>query len=302
MKKVYLNDIICDSALARLKSKVELVNNYDHPEELDAIIVRQEYCSRDVIEKAKKCKLIQMHGVGLDRIDVDAAKEYKIPVKNVPAENSQSVAELAVTLIMALSRKVKMIDSGLQVGKYERFGLPELTGNEISHKVLGLVGGGHIAQLTAAIFANGFHCRVLCYDPFLSEEKCSSLGFTKVETLEELVQRANFVSIHVPLLESTKHMINRELLNHANPNLILVNTARGGIVDENALYEALRDGKIKAAGMDVFEAQPPEKTNPLLALPNFIATLHVGGSTQESLERVGNSLVDNVFNALDIQE
>lgn len=300
MKKVYLNDHICESAVARLEASVELVSTYDHPEELDAIIVRQQFCPREVIEKASKCKLIQMHGAGLERIDLEAAKEYNIPVKNVPDGNSRSVAELAVAMFLALSRKLKFIDTGLQAGKFDRFGLPETEGNELAGKTLGLVGGGRIAQLTAGIMTAAFQTSVLCYDPFLDAEKCASLGFTKVETLEELVKKSDLITIHVPFLESTRHMFNAEIFDKANPNLILVNTARGGIVDEDALYEALVNGKIRAAGMDVFEQQPPKTDNPLLGLDNFVATLHIGGSTKEAMERVGNRAVDNVFEALGI--
>ncbi len=300
MFKVYLSENIAESAVERLKEKVELVSDFDHPEELDAIIVRQTYCTAEIISKAKKCKLIQMQGVGLDRIDLEAAKEAGIPVKNCPGGNSESVAELVLALVIALSRKLKFIDTGLQNGDFKTFGLPETVGNEVTGKTLGLVGSGRIAKLVARLFMNAFSCRVLCYNDFLSEEDARAIGFEKVQSLEELVQKSDIVSVHVPLTEQTKNMFHAGIFDRANRNLIFINTARGGIVDEDALYEALTDKKIKAAALDVFEQQPPSKDNPLLSLPNFIGTLHIGGNTEEALERNGHTVVENVFAALGI--
>lgn len=299
---VYLHDHICDLAVARLRRHVNLVDNFDHPEELDAIIVRQQYCPREVISRAKRCRLIQMHGVGLDRIDVEAAKEYGIPVKRTKGGNAQSVAELAIGFMLAMARKMKFLDRGLQAGKFQTFGLPETVGLELSGKKLGLVGGGQIAQLVADIARAAFHCEIFVYDPFLSAEACRALGFQKIETVSGLVAAVDFVSIHVPLTDSTKHMFNAAVFAKANPDLILVNTSRGGVVDEEALYQALTTGQILAAGMDVFEQQPPRPDHPLLSLDNFVGTLHVGGSTREALERNGNAVVDNVFAALHIKE
>ena len=299
---VYLHDHICDSAVARLRRHVNLVDNFDHPEELDAIIVRQQYCPREVISRAKRCRLIQMHGVGLDRIDVEAAKEYGISVKRTKGGNAQSVAELAIGFMLAMARKMKFLDRGLQAGKFQTFGLPETVGLELSGKKLGLVGGGQIAQLVADIARAAFHCEIFVYDPFLLAEACRALGFQKIETVSGLVAAVDFVSIHVPLTDSTKHMFNAAVFAKANRDLILVNTSRGGVVDEEALYQALTTGQILAAGMDVFEQQPPRPDHPLLSLDNFVGTLHVGGSTREALERNGNAVVDNVFAALHIKE
>lgn len=302
ISNVYLHDHTCDSAVARLRRHVNLVDNFDHPEELDAIIVRQQYCPREVISRAKRCRLIQMHGVGLDRIDVEAAKEYGISVKRTKGGNAQSVAELAIGFMLAMARKIKFLDRGLQAGKFQTFGLPETVGLELSGKKLGLVGGGQIAQLVADIARAAFHCEIFVYDPFLSAEACRALGFQKIETVSGLVAAVDFVSIHVPLTDSTKHMFNAAVFAKANRDLILVNTSRGGVVDEEALYQALTTGQILAAGMDVFEQQPPRPDNPLLSLDNFVGTIHVGGSTREALERNGNTVVDNVFAALHIKE
>ena len=302
MKTVYLNDHICQNAINRLKKHVRLVDNFDNPEEIDAIIVRQQYATKEIIQKVKNCKLIQMHGVGLERIDLEAAKNASIPVKNTPGGNAQSVAELAVGLMLALSRKINYIYDGIKQGRFTKFGLPETEGNEICGKVLGLIGGGQIARLTAKIMTSAFGAKVLVYDPFWDVEKCRAFGFEKIETVNELFAKSDFISIHVPLLDSTKHMVNKEVLDSAKKGLILINTARGGVVDEKALYDALVSGKVKAAGMDVFEEQPPKADNPLFTLDNFIGTLHVGGSTAEAMERNGKTVVDNIFEALGIEE
>ncbi len=302
MQTVYLNEHISPNAVNRLKKHVRVVDNFDHPEEIDAIIVRQQYATKEIIDKVKNCKLIQMHGVGLERVDLEAAKNAGIPVKNTPGGNARSVAELSVGLMLALSRKINYIYEGIKKGKFTRFGMPETEGNEIYGKVLGLVGGGQIARLTAGIMTAAFGAKVLVYDPFLDEEKCKEFGFEKIATLNELFSKSDFISIHVPLLDSTKHMINKEVLDSSKPGLILINTARGGIVEENDLYEALVSGKVKAAGMDVFEEQPPKADNPLFTLDNFIGTLHIGGSTAEALERNGKIVVDNIFAALGIEE
>ena len=302
MKTVYLNDHISPKAVERLKKHVKLVDNFNHPEEIDAIIVRQQYCTKEMIDQATNCKLIQMHGVGLERIDLEAAAAALIPVSNIHGGNAESVAELTLALILALSRKLTYINDGVKKGKFACFGLPETEGVEVSGKTVGLVGGGQIAQLVSQMMKAAFHSNVLVYDPYMDADKCQSLGMIKIDDIKELFRQSDYVSIHVPLLDTTKHMINKDVLNQANPNLILINTARGGIVDEADLYEALVSGKIKAAGMDVFEVQPPKPENPLLSLDNFIGTIHIGGSTKEALERNGSIVVDNVFKALGIEE
>ena len=297
--KVYLNDPIAQSAIERLKSHVEIVDNFDHPEELDAIIVRQQYCTGDVIRKAKRCKLIQQHGVGLDRIDVRAAEECGIPVKNTPGVNSRSVAEYTVAMMLDLSRKVTEIDKKTRKGMLPRFGMPETIGNEITHKRLGLIGSGHIAHDVAQICRDGFHMEICCCNPHHSDAEIREMGFIPISFIE-VFAACDYVSLHCLLTPETRHLVDHKCFENCNPDLILINTARGGLVDEEALYEALSSGKIAAAGLDVFENQPPAADNPLLSLDNFLAGMHVAGSTYEALERNGKAVVDSVFEALGI--
>lgn len=302
MKTVYLNDHICPHALERLQRHVRLVDNLDNPEEIDAIIVRQQWCTREMIEKVPNCQLIQMHGTGMERIDLEAAAERGIPVRNTSGGNAQSVAELTVGFILALSRKITYVNAGVRQGRFQQFGMPETEGCEVMGKTLGLVGCGQIAQLVAGMMRTAFACKILVYAPSKSDAYCESLGMERIETLEELASRSDYLSIHVPLTDTTRNMINEAVLRHAKPGMMLINTARGGIVDEAALYEALVNGRVRAAAMDVFAEQPPRVENPLLHLDNFIGTMHIGGSTAEALERNGMAVVDNVFEVLGIDE
>lgn len=297
--KVYLNDPIALSALERLKAHVKIVDNYDHPEELDAIIVRQQYCPGEVIRRATRCRLIQQHGVGLDRIDVEAAREAGIPVRNTPGINSRSAAEYTVAMMMDLSRKVTEIDKKTRKGLLSAFGMPETVGFEMTGKRLGLIGSGNVARHVAQICRDGFHMEIFCHNPHRSEEELRDMGFMPA-SLRELFTACDYVSLHCLLTPESYHVIDASCFEDCNPRLILINTARGGLIDEAALYDALVSGGITAAGLDVFEEQPPSTDNPLLTLDNFLAGMHVAGSTYEALERNGKAIVDSVFEALGI--
>lgn len=299
--KVFLKDPIAQEAYEKLSHAVEIVTTLDHPEELDGIMVRTAKVSREIIERATKLKAIVMHGVGLDSIDVEAAKEYGVPVFNVPGQSAESVAELALCGIMAVSRNIKQANIGICEDRYQQHGKTDLHGHEIYGKTLGLVGAGSIAQHLAKIMTAAFQVKVLAYDPFVSYEALSAKGIEKKETVEELFAGSDFVSVHVPLTSGTKNLIGSNAFDAARPGLILVSTARGGVVDEKALLAALKDGKVSGAFSDVFEEEPPNSDNPLVHLENFIATPHIGGNTQECLKRVGNDAVALMLEALGLQ-
>ena len=266
--KVYLNDPMAASAIERLKAHVDIVDNFDHPEELDAIIVRQQYCTGDVIRRAKRCKIIQQHGVGLDRIDTRAAEECGIPVKNTPGVNARSVAEYTVAMMLSLSRKVAQIDRETRKGLLPSFGMPETVGFEMTGKRLGLIGSGHIAHDVAQICRDGFHMEICCYSTHHSDAVIREKGFIPM-SLHELFAACDYVSLHCLITPETYHLVDRACFEGCNPNLILINTARGGLVDEAALYEALVSGKIAAAGLDVFEKQPPGHGQPAFVSGEF---------------------------------
>jgi len=292
--KVYLSEELAPSAYQRLSKEFEIINSFEHIDEVSGIITRKIEITREIISKAKNCKVICNHGTGTDQIDLVAAKEYGIPVESTPGLNARSVAELALSFIMALSFKMKFCDYGMQKGQFSRFGLPELQGNEIFGKKLGLVGSGFTAKELAKIMTTAFGAKVFCYNPNKTKEELADFGFEKIETVSELFSICDFVSVHIPLKNETLNLINEKTFSTANPDLILVNTARGGIINETDLYNALVQKKIKAAGCDVFVSEPPAPESPLLSLPNFLGTLHVGGSTLEALERVSNKCIDNL--------
>lgn len=295
---VLVTETIAPSAMARLVEKYNVVSNFDDPEQINAVLTRKISVTKEFMEKAKNLKVIANHGAGTDQIDLQAAQEFGIPVLSAPGLNALSVAELAVGFFISLSFKMKFADQGLAQGKFESFGLPELSGNEISGKKLGILGSGNIARELTRIMKSAFKNDIYCWNPHKNAQQLSELGFTKVDDLETLFSTCDLISVHIPLNSETKNLINRQLLQNANPNLLLVNTARGGIINETDLYEALVNKKIRGAASDVFTKEPPSKDNPLLTLHNFIATPHLAGSTQEALERVGNATVDNIISVL----
>lgn len=297
-KLVYLNEPIAPVAYKKLTSKYEVVSSYDRISEISAIITRKENVTRDIISRAPNLKIISDHGTGTDMIDLEAAKEFNVKVTNTPGLNAESVAELALGFFIALNFKIKLNNTGMQEGKFKKFGLPELSGNEIYGKKLGVIGSGYIAQKLAFIMKTAFNAQCYSYNPHKTAQELKEKGFTKIETLQELFSSMDLISVHCPLTQETQNLINKNILENANPNLLLVNTSRGGIVNETDLYNALLNNKIRGAALDVFTKEPPEAENPLLKLSNFLGTLHVGGSTQEALDRVGLATVDNVINVL----
>lgn len=296
--KVYLSEPIDQTARERLAARFELVDSFDRPEELDAVITRSVAVPGDVIRRGERLKVIAVHGVGTDSVDMDAARERGVAVRTVPGAGTESVAELTVGMLLALSRKLKLADRGLREGRFSRFGDPRLLGTEVFGKKLGVVGAGSIAQRVAQIMRTAFCCETYCYHPRRTAEELAALGLRKAESLEALLARMDMVSVHVPLTAETRGMIGEKQFAAADPRLLFCNTARGGVVDEGALYEALAHGKIRAAASDVFQTEPPDRDTPLLALDNFIGTFHVGVATEDALARLGGAVADIVIRAL----
>lgn len=233
------------------------------------------------IAAAPKLKFIQKWGVGYDKIDVKAAGGRGVPVSVCVGGNSMPVAELAVTLMLAVLRSIEPLKDHMRLGKWAR---EQYSGRSylLHGKTVGLVGIGNIAKKVAAIVKNGFDCEVLYYDVFrMPPEQEQALGVKYVE-LDELMAQADIVSIHVPLLDSTAGMISKERLAMMKPTACIINTSRGGVVDEAALIEALEAGTILGAGLDTFAAEPLDKDSPLLKLDNVVATPHCGGNTVDN--------------------
>ena len=234
-----MKDYIYPPAVEELKKRAEVVDNWDRIGEIDAIIARGTKITADIIEKATNLKVIAKHGIGVNTIDVEAATKRGIPVINTPLSNADSVAELTVALFLMLERRLYEANVKSREGSFKTKGPSDFLGNEINGKVFGQIGMGNIAQRIAHIMSAGFGCKVLGYDPFVNAEEAAKRGFEKVETVEELLERSDLVNVNVPLVKSTKNLVSREAMAHFKPGSVFVNAARGEVIDEDALYDAL---------------------------------------------------------------
>jgi D-3-phosphoglycerate dehydrogenase len=262
----------------------------------DAAIIRNLPVDASVIAAATRLKVIAKHGAGYDNIDIAAATAHGIVVANVPGGNAEAVAEATVALMLAALRRVPEVHRLVTGGGYAaRF---QLQFGQLTGRTLGLVGIGNIGARVAQICAGGFRMRILAYDPGLSAEAVAERGAEKVGELAALLAAADVVSLHVPLTEGTRHLIGRAELALMKPAAVLVNAARGGIVDEPALAEALREGRLAGAGLDVLEVEPPLPDNPLLTAPNVVLSPHTAGNTVEAARALALASADIVIAAL----
>lgn len=243
-----------------------------------------------VLASAPGLKVVSMHGVGVDHVDLAAARRLGIIIANTPGANDQAVADLALGLMIAIARKIPQADGDLRQEKWGRY-----SGGELWSKTLGLVGFGRIGRGVAKR-ALGFDMRVLVYDPYIQPEAVNLPGVT-LTLFEEVLANADFISLHAALTAENTHMIGAAQFEAMKPGAYLINTARGGLVDEDALYQALSAGRIAGAALDVFVAEPP-KGSPLLKLPNVVVTPHIGAHTKEAIERMGVMAAQNVVQAL----
>ncbi len=284
-KKVIIADQINEKGIKELEDVAEVVVDTAITQEelinkikdFDAIIVRSRTkVTREVIEAADKLKIIARAGVGVDNVDVEAATERGIMVVNAPESTSVTVAEHTMGLIMALARKISIADKSVKEGKWEK---SRFMGIELAGKTLGIIGMGRIGSQVAKR-CQAFDMDVLVNDPYITEEVASKIG-ARVVDKETLLKNSDVITIHVPLTPETKHSISRKEFDLMKESAFIINCARGGIIKEDDLYEALKSGKIGGAGLDVFENEPPEGS-PLLELDNLVATPHIGASTKEA--------------------
>ena len=263
-------------------------------EQADAIIVRQGKVTEAVIDASPKLKVIAKHGVGYDTIDVDAAARRGIPVMVARGANSRSVAELAFALMFAVARDVAYLDARIRAGHWDK---AAYTGEELFGRNLGIVGLGDIGRILAEM-VQPLRIKVRVYDPCLPADARLD-GIERVGSLDELLATSDIVSLHCPLTSQTRNMIGKEQLCRMRPNCILINTARGGLIDEQDLFEALRDKAIAGAGLDTFAQEPPAKDHPLLSLPNVVVTPHVGASTNAAKAAMGIIAVRHILDVLE---
>jgi len=265
----------------------EIIGNYDGLAIRSATKVKP-----DIIAAATNLKVIGRAGIGVDNVDIPAATARGIVVMNTPFGNSITTAEHAIALMFAAARQIAAADVSTQAGKWEK---NRFMGVELYAKTLGLIGCGNIGSIVADR-ALGLKMKVIAYDPFLSPERALQIGVEKVE-LEDLLPRADVISLHVPMTEKTKNILSRENLAKTKKGVVIVNAARGGLVDEIALREALESGQVSAAGFDVFTIEPA-KENVLFGAPNFIATPHLGASTNEAQENVALQVAEQMADYL----
>ncbi|MBI3889918.1 MAG: phosphoglycerate dehydrogenase, partial [Candidatus Wallbacteria bacterium] len=261
-----------------------------------ALIVRSKTrVTGDRIRAARSLRVIGRAGVGYDNIDLEAATERGILVMNVPDANTMAATEHTFALILAMMRRIPQAVQSMREGKWTR---SQLVGNELYEKTLGIVGFGRIGK-EIAHRAQAFGMEVLVFDPYVTQEKADALR-VGLAGLDTLLERSDAITLHVPLTENTRKMIGREQLARMKPTAYLVNCARGGIIDDEALLDALREKKIAGAALDVYSKEPPDFSTPLLSaqLPNLICTPHLGASTEEAQEKVGTSIARQVTSAL----
>lgn len=265
-----------------------IIGNYD------AIITRSgTTITADLIENPGRLKIIGRAGVGVDNIDIETASKKGLIVLNAPTGNTLAATELTLGIMLAAARKIPLANDSLKKGKWDR---KKFLGIELYNKTLGIIGLGRIGS-NVAIRAKSFGMKVIAYDPYIKKSKADSLGVTLYDSLDELLGEVDVVTFHTPLTSKTKNMITSEKISLMKDNVIFVNCARGGIVNEDDLYEALLSGKVFAAGVDVFVEEPPE-SNRLLELENAFATPHIGANTMEGQEAVSVIIAEQVLNAL----
>lgn len=298
---VLIADKLAESTVAALGDQVEVrwVDGPDRPKLLaavvdaDALLVRSATTvDAEVIAAAPKLKIVARAGVGLDNVDVDAATAAGVLVVNAPTSNIHSAAEHALALMLSAARQIPAADATLREHTWKR---SKFSGTEIFGKTVGVVGLGRIGQLVAARLA-AFGAHIVAYDPYVSAARAAQLGI-ELLTLDELLGRADFISVHLPKTKETAGLIGKENLAKTKPGVIIVNAARGGLIDEQALADAITSGHVRGAGLDVFSTEPCTDS-PLFELPQVVVTPHLGASTEEAQDRAGTDVAASVKLAL----
>jgi D-3-phosphoglycerate dehydrogenase / 2-oxoglutarate reductase len=297
--KVLVREPIAEAGIQLLRDRFDVDVDGDSEladviGEYDAIVIRSATkLTADLIARAERLKVIGRAGVGVDNVDVEAATRKGIVVANAPESTVISAAEHTIGLLLALSRNIPQAYAALKKGRWER---SRYGGIELANKTLGVLGFGRIGQQVARR-AVGLGMRVVAYDPFVARDRFRELGVDRAETLDELLAAADFVTLHAPLTNDTRGLVNAQTLAKMRDGVRIVNAARGELVDEPALAEALRSGKVAAAALDVFSEEP--YSGPLLGLENVVATPHLAASTEEAQDRAGVIVAEQVAAALE---
>tara|TARA_B100002051_G_scaffold53324_1_gene48763 strand:- start:1512 stop:2477 length:966 start_codon:yes stop_codon:yes gene_type:complete len=284
----YEYEIVEDTNIENLKSIIS---------DCDGLSIRTAKLPSEVIELGKKLKVISRHGVGYDNIDLKSSKKNNITITITATANAVAVAEHVMFMLLSISKGKNMYDQTVKSGKFnERNNLPKTI--ELWNKNILIAGFGRIGQALIKRCL-GFEMKVFVYDPFVTEEKIKSLGGSKVDNLEKAVESMDMISLHIPLNNETKNLINIKLLKKMKKNCIIINAARGGIINEKDLDEALNQKLIFGAGLDVFSTEPPEGNNPLLKNDKVFLSPHTAAFTEECMKRMAKETIQNIIDFFD---
>lgn len=263
----------------------------------DAVITRTTVIGKEIIDAGSKLQAIGRHGAGLDLIDLEAAGKRGISVLYTPAANARSVAEFVVAMMLALSRRLIPGDQAQRIeGNFSMRN--SLMGNDVENKVLGIVGLGRIGRYIAKMAGQGLDMKVYAFDPYVPAESMKEVGAVKVEEITDILKVADFLSFNCALTDDVRGLMNLERLKMMKPTAYIINCARGPIIVEEDLAQALREGIIAGAALDVYHQEPPSKDNPLFKAPNLIATPHLATMSEESMDRMSETLVVDVLHVL----
>jgi D-3-phosphoglycerate dehydrogenase / 2-oxoglutarate reductase len=285
--KIYILDAFEGTGVKYINEQVDGVIQYGDPrgrnwhEDAEGIMIRGTVLTADDFARAKKLRVVSKQGVGVDNIDLDAARAHGVTVCTTPGVNSDAVAELAFGLTLAVSRRIGELDRRVRAG--EKIIRPNLLGLELEGKTVGVIGMGNIGIRAARLYYKAFGCRILAFDPHVSVDHWADLPHERILDLAQLWPQVDVLTLHIPLTDETRNIVSRDALACMKESAVIINVSRGGLIDEVALYDALKAGRLFGAGLDAFdEGEPPSPGNPLLSLYNVVATPHAGAGTVET--------------------
>lgn len=299
--KVLVPEPIHKDGMAQLEKRFEVIIPEDKSKEnlkkvirdVDALIVRWIEFDSEIIDCADRLKIIAKHGAGVDNIDVKKATEKNIIVANTGGVNAISVAEHALIALGSVFKRVVYMDKCVRNNKWdEKYDHKSM---DLDKKTLGIIGMGKIGSLLAKKAKAAFDMNIIAFDPYIKKEDAEKLGITMIDDIDEICRIADAISIHTPLTDKTRNMIDERRLSIMKPTAVIVNFARGGIIDESALYKALKEGKIAGAALDVMEQEPPSPDNPLLTLDNIILSPHSATFTETCKARMGLQVAKSII-------
>jgi D-3-phosphoglycerate dehydrogenase len=299
--KIYVLDPFFPSGVEYAEQRAEVVR-WDDPkvknwhEDADGIMVRGSKIRADDIARAKKLKVISKQGVGIENVDVAAATARGISVYRTPGINKEAVAEHALGLALSVVRRIAEFDR--QIRSSDKVERTHFLGLESWGKTVGVVGMGDIGTRIARKWHAAFDAKIIAYDPYVDAGRWPDIPHTRAKSLQELLPRVDILTLHLPFTDESNGMINAAALALMKPTAVVINTSRGGIVDEKALYQAVSSGKLFGAGLDVFDIEPPTTANPLTRLPTVVLTPHAAGGTYETQVRSSLLVAEQLFEAL----